>query len=80
MNLGKLHVKYVIKCELPKARLGRQMGGYGIVGQVINVPVDMNNKVTTPQSQLDDDYVYLLRPLKRNLIHKSTYLPRPFQR
>jgi hypothetical protein len=23
------------------------MGGYGIVGQVINVPVDVNNMVTT---------------------------------
>jgi hypothetical protein len=32
------------------------MGGYGIVGQVINVPIDMNNMITTPPRQLDDDY------------------------
>jgi hypothetical protein len=49
------------------------MGGYGIVGQVINVPVDVNNMVTTPPSQLDDDYSFNVH-LKRNLIHESTYL------
>jgi hypothetical protein len=49
------------------------MGGYGVVGQVINVPVDVNNVVTTPPSQLDDDYSFNVH-LKRNLIHKSTYL------
>jgi hypothetical protein len=31
-----------------------RMGEYGIVGQVINVPVDMNNMVTTPPRQLDE--------------------------
>jgi hypothetical protein len=74
MDLDKLHVKYVIKCELLKnARLRHQMGVCGIVGQVINVPVDVNNMVTTPPRQLDDDYSFNVH-LKRNLIQKSTYL------
>jgi hypothetical protein len=50
---------------MPIRRLRHQMGGYGIVGQDINVPV-------LPR-QLDDDYSFNVR-LKRNLIHKSTYL------
>jgi hypothetical protein len=49
------------------------MGGYGIVGQVINVLVDVNNMVMTPPRQLDDDYSFNAH-LKRNLIHKSTYV------
>jgi hypothetical protein len=50
------------------------MGGYGIVGQVINVPVDVNNMITPPR-QLDDDYTRSFNVhLKRNLIHKSMYL------
>jgi hypothetical protein len=49
------------------------MGGYGIVGQVINVPVDVNNMVTPPPRQMDDDYSFNVH-LKRNLIHNSTYL------
>jgi hypothetical protein len=51
------------------------MQGYGIVGQVINVPVDVNNMVMTPPKQLDDDYSFNVH-LKRNLIHKSMYLQR----
>jgi hypothetical protein len=54
-------------------RLRHQIGGYGIVGQVINVPVDVNNMVTTLPRQLDDDYSFNVH-LKRNLIHRSTYL------
>jgi hypothetical protein len=37
-------------------RLRHQMGGYGIVGQVINVTVDVNDMVTTLPRQLHDDY------------------------
>jgi hypothetical protein len=48
-----------------------RMGGYGIVGQVINVPVYVNNMVTTPPRQLDDDYSFNVHI---NLIHRSTYL------
>jgi hypothetical protein len=73
MDLDKLHVKYIIKCELLKnARLIHQMGGYGMVGQVINVPVIVNNMVMTPPRQLDN-YSFNVH-LKRNLINKSTYL------
>jgi hypothetical protein len=54
-------------------RLRHQMGGYGTVGQVINVPVDVNIMVTTLPGQLDDDFSFNIH-LKRNLIHKSTYL------
>jgi hypothetical protein len=53
--------------------LRHHMGGYGIVGQVINVPVDVNNMVTTLPRKLGDDYSFNVH-LKRNLIHKSTYL------
>jgi hypothetical protein len=38
-------------------RLRHQMGGYGMVEQVINVP-DVNNMVTTLPWQLDDDSDY----------------------
>jgi hypothetical protein len=54
-------------------RLRHQMGGYGIAGQVINVPGDVNNMVTTLPRQLDDNDSFNVY-LKRNLIHKSTYL------
>jgi hypothetical protein len=50
------------------ARLRHQMGGYGIVGQLISVLVDVNNMVTTPPRQLDDDYSFNVH-WKRNLIH-----------
>jgi hypothetical protein len=55
------------------ARLRHQMGGYGIVGQVINVLVDLKYMVVIPPRQLYDDYSLNVH-LKRNLIHKSTYL------
>jgi hypothetical protein len=54
-------------------RLRHQMGGCDIVGQVLNVPVDMNNMVTALQRQLEDNYSFNVH-LKGNLIHKSTYL------
>jgi hypothetical protein len=37
-------------------RLRHQMGGYGIIGQIINIPVDVNNTVSTLPRQLDHDY------------------------
>jgi hypothetical protein len=49
------------------------MGGCGIVGQVTNVPVDVNNMVMTLPRQLDDDYSFNVH-LKRLLTHKSRYL------
>jgi hypothetical protein len=49
-------------------RLRHQMGRYGIVGQVINVPVDVNNKVITLPRQLEDNYNFNVH-LKTNLMH-----------
>jgi hypothetical protein len=54
-------------------RLRHQMQRYGIVGHVINVPLDVNNMVTTLPRQFDDNYSFNDQ-LKRNLIHKSTHL------
>jgi hypothetical protein len=48
------------------------MGGFGIVGQVIHVPADVNNMVTLLPRELDD-FSFNVH-IKRNLIHKSTYL------
>jgi hypothetical protein len=42
------------------------MGGYGIVGQVINVPVDVNNTVTTLPRPLDGDYSFNVHLKKFN--------------
>jgi hypothetical protein len=49
------------------------MGGYDIVGQVINVPVDMNNMVTILQRKVNDNYSFNGH-LKGNVILKCTYL------
>jgi hypothetical protein len=54
-------------------KLRHQMGGFGIVGRVINVPVDVNNMATLLPRELDDDFSFNVH-IKRNLIHKSTYL------
>jgi hypothetical protein len=45
------------------------MRGYGIAEQDISVPVDVNNMVTTPPRQFDDDYSFNVH-LKRNLFTK----------
>jgi hypothetical protein len=54
-------------------RMRHQMGRYDIVGQVINIPVDVHNMTMTLPRHLDDDYSFNVH-LKRNLIHKSIYL------
>jgi hypothetical protein len=51
----------------------RHEGSYGIVGQVINVPVNLNSMVCPFQRQLDDDYAFNVN-IKKNLFHKSVYL------
>jgi hypothetical protein len=48
-------------------------GSYGIVGQVINVPVDVNNMVSQLPGRLDDVYAFIVN-IKNNLINKSVYL------
>jgi hypothetical protein len=42
-------------------------------GQVINVPVDVNNTVTLLPRELDDDFSFNVH-IKRNIIHKTTCL------
>jgi hypothetical protein len=46
-------------------RLRHQMGGYVIVGQVINVRVDIKIMVTTLPRQLDDDYSLIVHKTKK---------------
>lgn len=51
----------------------RREGSYAIIGQIINVPVDVNTMITSLPRRLDDDQAFNVN-IKRNLIHKSTYL------
>ncbi|GFV35194.1 uncharacterized protein TNCV_619911 [Trichonephila clavipes] len=46
---------------------------YGIVGQVINVPVNVNNMVQQLPRRIDDDFAFNVN-IKKKLIHKSNYL------
>ena len=48
-------------------------GGYGIVGQIVNVPVDVDEMVSCLPRQLNDDYAINVN-IKKCLFHKSTYL------
>lgn len=48
-------------------------GAYGIIGQVINIPVSVDNMVKHLPRQLDQDYAFNVS-IKRRLIHKSSYL------
>ena len=48
-------------------------GMYGIVGQVINVPVKVDNMVNVLPRTLEDDYAINVN-IKRQIIHKSSYL------
>lgn len=54
-------------------RLRYVEGQYGITGQVINVPVDINNMVQTLPRNLDDDYCINVH-IKKRLIQKSSLL------
>lgn len=46
---------------------------YGIIGQVINIPIDVNSTIHQLPRRLDDDYVFNVS-IKRKLIHRSSYL------
>lgn len=48
-------------------------GQYGIIGQVINVPVDVSTMVENVPRQLDDDYSFNVS-IKKKMVHKSSYL------
>jgi len=51
----------------------RHEGGYGIVGQIVNVPVDVDEMVTCLPRKLSDDGTIKVN-IKKNLLHKSVYL------
>ncbi len=51
----------------------RYQGSYEIVGQVINVPVDVPQIVKHLPRHLRNDYAFNVN-IKRNIIHKSVYL------
>ncbi|GBP96341.1 hypothetical protein EVAR_95634_1 [Eumeta japonica] len=54
-------------------RLRYVKGQYGITGQVINVPVDVDNMIQTLPRNMDDDYCINVH-IKKRLMHKSSYL------
>lgn len=65
----------LISPRLPfmQVRCLRHDFSYGIVGQVINVPVDVQEMVKCLPRQLDEDDVINVN-IKRNLAHKSVYI------
>jgi hypothetical protein len=54
-------------------RLRHCQGQYGILGQIINVPVSVNNMVQVLPRHIDDDFAINVH-IKKKLIHKSSYL------
>ncbi|XP_049514317.1 uncharacterized protein LOC119432693 [Dermacentor silvarum] len=54
-------------------RLRNAVGNFGVVGQVVNVPVDVNTMVTSLPRHLHDDHAINVH-IKRHVIHKSSYL------
>ncbi|XP_063979337.1 uncharacterized protein LOC135163656 isoform X2 [Diachasmimorpha longicaudata] len=54
-------------------RLRHVHGQYGIYGQVINVPIEVNTMVNVLPRQVDDDYAITVH-IKRKKIHKSSYV------
>lgn len=54
-------------------RLRRDFGTYKIIGQIINIPVEVDNMVTQLPRELDDDYTFNVN-IKKHLQHQSSYL------
>lgn len=54
-------------------RLRHVHGQYGIYGQVINVPIEVNTMVNLLPRQVDDDHAITVH-IKRKRIHKFSYL------
>ncbi|GFY13124.1 ATP-dependent DNA helicase [Trichonephila clavipes] len=54
-------------------RLRHVNGQYGILGQIINVPVDVDTMIKSLPRNVDDDYCINVH-IKRKQIHKSSYL------
>lgn len=64
----------LISPRLPFMDLRRlRYEGHTIVGQVMNVPVDVNTMVTSLPRNLSDDNGFNVN-IKKRLIHKCTYL------
>ncbi|GFX39884.1 uncharacterized protein TNCV_2646471 [Trichonephila clavipes] len=70
---------YPISARLVLSRLSfmqmrrlRYDGSYAFIGQVINVPVDVDTMVQQLLRQLDDGQAFNVN-IKKNMIHKSTY-------
>lgn len=76
-NLPKLDkiTERLISPRIPymQIRRLRRQGDYGIVGQVINVPVDVDTMVRALPRALDDDHAFNVN-LKKHIIHKSPYI------
>ncbi|CAH4023153.1 unnamed protein product [Pieris brassicae] len=71
----------LISPRLPflQVRRLRQDSSYGIVGQVINVPVDVQEMIKCLPRQLNEDEVINVN-INRNLAHKSEYISRYMSR
>lgn len=54
-------------------RLRHVHGQYGIYGQIINVPVDVNTMVTKLPRNIDNDHCFYVH-IKKKMIHKSSYI------
>lgn len=65
----------LISPRLPFMAIRRLLrdGAYGIIGQVIDIPVEVDNMVRQLPRHLDDDYAFNVS-IKRKLIHRSSYL------
>ena len=51
----------------------RHEGGYGIVGQIVNVPVDVDEMITCLPRKFSDDATINVN-INKNLFHSSVYL------
>ncbi|GFW25714.1 uncharacterized protein TNCV_1309751 [Trichonephila clavipes] len=65
----------LVSPRLPFMQIRRlnNVGSYGIIGQVIILPVEGDTMEQQLQHQMDDDQAFNVN-LMRNMIHKSTYL------
>jgi hypothetical protein len=53
-------------------RLRHQLSAFGILRQIINFPVDVNNMGTLLPREMEDYYSFKFH-IKRNLIHESIW-------
>ena len=68
--------EHLVSPRLPfmqRRRLRRVYGSKSIIGQVVNIPVNVNNMVNALPRQLDDHRAFKVH-IKRHQIHKTPYL------